>query len=1002
LVADAWPDRRVQRVSVALSPRANRIALSVGPLLSVSDITSGALGQSRLQRACALAPGLTWSPDGDRFAFRDEDGQARLVDLSERVPVTATETRTQALGAVTSLAFVPGGARLAMLGPSEQGRMTLKVVEPDRTVIWERTLTRNQMSGNFTEGVNLAVSPDGSMLACTAGTSTVWMYETAGGEPVRQFDDHTGTVTGLSWIDDEWIVSASLDATLKVWHPDDSVPSTVVETIEVAGMVFVRERRTALIWSAARGELLAWSLDGTPAQLWYRDPPPPSVAAHFTRLAVSAVDGLMALVDPGAAELLLIRDWDRVVSAPAVTTTYANAKVLLLGDSGVGKSGLAMVLAGEPFQPTDSTQGRRIWRLPLADETDSSAENRDVLLWDLAGQPGYRIVHQLHLEGADLALILFDAKSETAPLAGVQHWARAVRHAHPATAGGLTTFLVAARADRGGINVSDQRIRKLMADFGLDDYFKTSALEGTNVGLLRSRLLAAINWTRIPEVTSTTLFAAVKQFVMSQKSISASLMTPLDELCRMFQQAVPKGQQLLIGEQPADAAGNDSPELASARLTSVFEGCIARLESAGLVKRLKFGDYVLLQPELLDTYAGAIVNAARDEPDGFGCIMEANVVGLDFAVPSAGRLAEERQERLLVCATLEELVQHELVLREPTEDGVQLVFPSAYRRDLPPSETPKGDGVVFRFEGPVENVYATLIVRLTRSNRFTRVDSWQSAARFAADGGGECTIAVKDDGEGKAELWIGYDRVPDELRKQFERFVHVHLDRRATPGSVARERQYSCPHDGTAFTAEQVQRVLRLGRLDIRCPVCENIVSLRDDYELANGSDQQTAAMDASADAGRDSAAAAAVLRGKEEAAEFDVFLCHNWKDKPSVRDLARRLRARGLRPWLDERQLRPGEMWQPALEEVIAKIPAAAVIIGSEIGPWQMQELAAFLRQRSRRRCAVVPVLLPGPHPDNLPVFLDALTWVDLAVAEPDPIDRLVWGITGEQEDSA
>ena len=32
------------------------------------------------------------------------------------------------------------------------------------------------------------------------------------------------------------------------------------------------------------------------------------------------------------------------------------------------------------------------------------------------------------------------------------------------------------------------------------------------------------------------------------------------------------------------------------------------------------------------------------------------------------------------------------------------------------------------------------------------------------------------------------------------------------------------------------------------------------------------------------STAASAVLRGKEEVAEFDVFLCHNWADKPAVR----------------------------------------------------------------------------------------------------------------------
>jgi nucleotide-binding universal stress UspA family protein len=263
----------------------------------------------------------------------------------------------------------------------------------------------------------------------------------------------------------------------------------------------------------------------------------------------------------------------------------------------------------------------------------------------------------------------------------------------------------------------------------------------------------------------------------------------------------------------------------------------------------------------------------------------------------------------------------------------ELVFPSAYLRGLPTTETPKGDGVVFRFEGPVQNLYATLIVRLARSNLFTRVATWRSAARFAANTG-ECTVFLSLDGEGEGELRIGFDRMPTPLRRQFERFVHAHLERRATPGTVTRERRYSCPRDGTAFTSEQVEQVVNLGRPHILCPVCENRVSLRDDYELANGTDQSTAAMDASADAGREAAAASAVLRGKEEVQEFDVFLCHDWRDKPAVRRLAERLRERGLRPWLDERELRPGLPWQPAIEDVIASIPAAALIVGSRVGP--------------------------------------------------------------------
>ena len=47
----------------------------------------------------------------------------------------------------------------------------------------------------------------------------------------------------------------------------------------------------------------------------------------------------------------------------------------------------------------------------------------------------------------------------------------------------------------------------------------------------------------------------------------------------------------------------------------------------GLIKRLSFGDLVLLQPELLDAYASAMVNAAKNEPDGLGSLPEENCAG---------------------------------------------------------------------------------------------------------------------------------------------------------------------------------------------------------------------------------------------------------------------------------------------------------------------------------------------------------------------------------------
>jgi GTPase SAR1 family protein len=1001
-VADSWPTKRGQPVSVALAPTADRLALSVGQRLSISAISDRRSGAPLYQLACALAPGLAWSAAGDKLAFRDTDGRCRVLDLSGEVSVADGEVQTQLLGMTSAMAFSPEGERLATLAPSLPGRMTLTLCGLRGEPFWESTLTRPRTSGYRSEGVNLAWSPDGKFLACTTGTSStasaVWLIDASDGRPVGQFDNHSDTVTGLAWVDDDWVLSASEDATLQLWRPDGSAPATVVETIPSAGMIFVREQGIALVWSGD-GELFAWSLGDTPTQLWYRNPPSHSVAAHFNRLAVSAVNGRLALVDAGATELILVSEWDQTASAPATTMTYTNAKVLLLGDSGVGKSALAMVLAGEEFRATESTHGRRIWRLPATEEPDASAGDREVLLWDPAGQPGYRIVHQLHLGGAAVALILFDSRSEITPLAGVYHWARAIRHAHPDASGGLITFLVAARTDRGGITVSRERIQQVMKNFKIDKYSETSAKEGTNTDLLRSQVLTAIDWERIPKIASTALFAEVKQFIVSQKE-SGNLLTPLEDLSRAFQDAAMGRLELFRDElllpEPSDA---EAKEAYAAALNGVFEGCVARLESADLIKRLRYWDYVLLQPELLDAYASAIVNAARDEPDGLGCILESKVIELDFPIPSTARLLAGRQERLLVLATLEELIQYELVLREHTEDGVQLVFPAAYRRDPPASEAPKGNGVMFRFEGPVDNVYATLIVRLTRSDRFTRVAAWQSAARFAADTG-ECTVFLKTDNEGKAELWIGYDGMPAVLRIQFERFIHAHLTRWAIPGTVVRERQYSCPNDNTAFTPEQVEQVRNRGRVSILCPVCEKRVSLRDDYEPTTGADHSTAAMDKSADVGRQKAAASTVLRGKEEVAEFDVFLCHNSEDKPAVRDLAQQLRERGLRPWLDELELRPGLPWQRALEKQIQNIPAAVVIVSSQMGPWQDQELAAFMRQFVRRDCPVIPVLLPGAERPELPPFLDGMTWVDLDASDPDPLDQLEWGITGRRPD--
>ena len=145
------------------------------------------------------------------------------------------------------------------------------------------------------------------------------------------------------------------------------------------------------------------------------------------------------------------------------------------------------------------------------------------------------------------------------------------------------------------------------------------------------------------------------------------------------------------------------------------------------------------------------------------------------------------------------------------------------------------------------------------------------------------------------------------------------------------------------------------------------------------------------------------VLDGVDDS-QFDVFVCHNGSDKPSVRRLVKVLQEKGVKAWLDEEQLRPGMRWQDSLDEVIEKCRSAIVCVGETgLGPWEQAELNALLRRFVDDRkhggsIPVIPVLLPGAPGDVvLPIYLQMFTFVDLRDGlKPLGIDRLTWGITG------
>jgi small GTP-binding protein len=668
---------------------------------------------------------------------------------------------------------------------------------------------------------------------------------------------------------------------------------------------------------------------------------------------------------------------------PADTARYRNAKVVLVGDTGVGKSGLALVLTGQRFATTASTHGRNVWLFESATgQRDGRKEARETMLWDLAGQPDYRIIHQLHLREVAVALVVIDARSHGDTLAGVRYWIRALAQARRAYGGDpppLRKLLVAARADVGRIGLSTEDIESIKTEFGFDAYFETSAQEGWGIDELRMAIREGIDWDGLPVVSSTTLFEQIKQFLNEEKA-DGRLLSTAEDLYRSF----------LARDRRLEQLRDD------------FETGIGRVESSGMIQRLSFGDLVLLQPEIRDAYASALLSAAKDESDGLGSILEDDARAGRFKKPS-NSIRNPETEKLLLISTVEDLLHHEIALREPGEDGMHLVFPSQLKRESPRLAEAEGMSAAFTFDGPVMNIYATLAVRLSHSSIFKRKALWKNAAAYTTASGGSYGLLLTELQDGRGELMLFRDSdAKDEMMLQFEEFVRAHLLRRALPGSVVFRRIISCRACGTPIPEVSAQRRRASGHKWIRCNVCESpeLISLEDPPDRAHVRVAKVVEMDRAADTQRERATATAVLEGKRATRDFDVFLCHNSADKGEVRAIARRLEERGLLPWLDERELQPFVRWQDELQETIPRIKSVAVFVGPHgVGPWQDIEMNAFLGEFAHRKIRIGMVFLPGATPPaNVPLFMNSFQRVDFNKIDPDPFEQLVWGITGER----
>ena len=122
------------------------------------------------------------------------------------------------------------------------------------------------------------------------------------------------------------------------------------------------------------------------------------------------------------------------------------------------------------------------------------------------------------------------------------------------------------------------------------------------------------------------------------------------------------------------------------------------------------------------------------------------------------------------------------------------------------------------------------------------------------------------------------------------------------------------------------------------------------------------------------------------------VFLCHSSTDKTAVRALHKRLLQTGVKPWLDEVDLLPGQLWEKEIPAAVHRSDAVLVCLSrSAIGKaGYLQREIKYTLDAAEEQSDESIFLIPGRLEEcEVPDRLRKWQWVDL-FAE-DGYDRLV-----------
>jgi small GTP-binding protein len=598
--------------------------------------------------------------------------------------------------------------------------------------IWSKNQETLTFKGHTADVLSLAFAPHGGILATGSADKTVKVWDMSTSKLLRNLEGHTKSIDAVTFSGDgRLLASKSRDQTIRIWSTE------IWETIATIPVPAEEYWVPALAFHPILPLLATWGStpNATPQEL--------GRLLNLWRLD---------------ADLLLRQRGQPTTVRDAVHHT--TGKVVLVGDHSVGKSALGHRLIHHVFEKQESTHGQKFWVFPDLGKILDDGTECEAILWDLAGQPDYRLVHALFVDNADLALALFDASDIHDPLHGIGFWLKQLK----AGQSSCPIILVAAQTDRGSSTLTEAELRAFTQRYGIVGPIATSAATGEGISELIEAMKSLMRWDDKPKTVTTATFKWIKDYVLTLKETEAERKTivTFEELRNLLQASNPDSD--FTDDQMVTAVGH--------------------LENYGYVRRLRTSKgqlRILLQPERLNNLASSFVLEARRNQKGLGALEEKRLLPGGYEFPELVDLNNADRDVLLDSATLL-FLEHNVCFREidPLRIEPYLVFPELINLKRPlDNDTAVEDGVAYTVSGPTENVFASLVVLLGYTHMFTRTAQWQNNARYEVGEGFVCGFRQEAERDGELDFVLCFaPNVGASVRTLFQGLFESFLSRR--------------------------------------------------------------------------------------------------------------------------------------------------------------------------------------------------------------------------------